>query len=147
MRIKKEILLNILLLALFYNTFSQDYVHPASFELRAQVDVIDIGAYEYSVTDPIGKYPQAQFQNIIIRPSLHSLSIILSESYTKKLVLEFFDLRGRIMSTISMGSNGGGNYSVPYSSLNLPAGVYTLRISANDIHKAIVPLKICKKHR
>ena len=125
-------------------TPAYQYVHPASFELRSQTDIIDIGAYEYTITGPIVKYPKTQFPNIHIKPALNYLSIIFNEASAEDICLQIFDLRGRIISTISMDLYRGGRYFVPYSTLDLSAGVYILRITANNTFEAAAPFRFCK---
>ncbi len=111
------------------------YVHPVSYGDRKKQDVIDIGAYEYDSNVPISSKSSGISPKKHLRVSSNYLYIKLLKETPDDVSVVFFDVHGRLVSTISQQIVDNKATAIPLASLDLAAGRYVVKLQIDGRDK------------
>ncbi len=119
------------------------YIHPASAKERKQIDVIDIGAYEdESNVENLQKLSVTNSQNYL-QISKNAIIVNVGKHCDEKAVMQFFDLRGRQLSSVPIHTTISGTSAILYISLPLSSGKYLYRLLFNHRVKTRGTINLC----
>lgn len=85
-----------------------------------------------SVTDGMTKVVSVQLHQNTPNPFSIQTTITYELKSPADVLLQVFDLSGRVVATLFDGRQGAGEYSVTWDAAGMPAGIYCYRLQTNE---------------